>query len=314
MTVAITDVALAVLLGGALGCGAWLALAALPSWRAPALVDRVGPYVRDVTDPAGRSLPVRVVDPTAVLARGAGGVWRRAQRRFALRLGTSASIERRLQQAGRGGDVAAFRGDQLAWGLVGAAFGAVLLGAVIVAGRFQPPSVVLPVVGAVAGAIGSDMMLSSQAKARVARIGEELPTVLEFLSLCLAAGEGVLGSVRRVAQVGSGELTAELRAVTVEVDTGATLTDALGAMARRLDAPVLTRAVDHVVAAIDRGSPLAQTLQAQAADAREQAQRTLIEQAGRKEIFMMIPLVFGLLPLSVLFAIFPGIAMLRLGF
>ena len=42
-------------------------------------------------------------------------------------------------------------------------------------------------------------------------------------------------------------------------------------------------------------------------------QRRLIEQAGRKEIYMLIPLVFLILPLSVLFAVFPGIFMLRLG-
>ena len=34
--------------------------------------------------------------------------------------------------------------------------------------------------------------------------------------------------------------------------------------------------------------------------------------AGRKEIAMMVPLVFMVLPLSVLFAVFPGIAILQL--
>ena len=43
------------------------------------------------------------------------------------------------------------------------------------------------------------------------------------------------------------------------------------------------------------------------------AKRALIESAGRKEIAMLVPLVFMILPLSVLFAVFPGILMLRLG-
>ncbi len=54
-------------------------------------------------------------------------------------------------------------------------------------------------------------------------------------------------------------------------------------------------------------------LHAQALDAREDAKRSLIEQAGRKEIWMLFPLVFLILPLSILFAVFPGIFMLRLG-
>ncbi|WP_156761991.1 type II secretion system F family protein [Microbacterium karelineae] len=309
-----TELALAVLLGGALGVGLWCIAAALPSWRAPALIHRLAPYIRDVTDPAGTTLPTVLGDPTEALAGGLRSMWNRAQGRFANLAGGSDALERRLAQAGRGGDVATFRGQQLAWAIAGCGAGAALVVVVAFAGRFTAPAVALPLVGAIAGAVARDVILTSRARARIARIEEELPTVLEFLALCLSAGEGVFGSVRRVAGVGTGELTTELRAVAVEVDTGSTLADALTAMTRRLQVPVLTRAIDHAVAAIDRGSPLAETLQAQAADAREDAKRSLIETAGRKEILMMIPLVFGLLPLSVLFAIFPGITMLRLGF
>lgn len=308
-----TDVALAVVLGGALGAGLWCVAAAMPSWRAPALVHRLGPYIRDVTDPAGTTLPTAVTDPTVALTGGLHALWRRAQKAFAAVAGGSDALERRLAQAGRTPDAAAFRGQQLAWGVTGLGAGAVLVALLIATGRFFAPAIVLPLAGAVAALIARDVTLASQARSRVARIEDELPTVLEFLALCLAAGEGILGSVRRVASVGSGELTAELRAVTVEVDTGATLPDALVAMTRRLQAPVLTRAIDHAVAAIERGSPLAETLQAQAADARDEAKRALIETAGRKEIWMLIPVVVGLLPLSVLFAIFPGVTMLQIG-
>ena len=55
------------------------------------------------------------------------------------------------------------------------------------------------------------------------------------------------------------------------------------------------------------------TVLRKAIDAREDAKRALIESAGRKEILMLLPLVFLILPLSVLFAVFPGIVMLKLG-
>jgi len=71
--------------------------------------------------------------------------------------------------------------------------------------------------------------------------------------------------------------------------------------------------VDQIVAALEHGAPLATVLRAQADDTREEAKRTLIEQAGRKEIFMLLPLVFLILPLSVVFAIYPGLFILRLG-
>lgn len=59
-------------------------------------------------------------------------------------------------------------------------------------------------------------VMTVAARRRVARIHDELPTVLEFLSLCLAAGEPLLDSLRRVAGVSTGELVVELRAAVIE--------------------------------------------------------------------------------------------------
>jgi len=210
-------------------------------------------------------------------------------------------------------DAAAFRGRQLGAAIGGLAAGGILVIALVLLGRGAPTLAILPPLLAVAAVVICDLLLSRAAKARVGRIEEELPTVLEFLALCLSAGEGILDSLRRVSEVGAGELTAEYRGVVIAVGTGSSLPESLAALARRLEIPSLTRSVDQLVAAIDRGAPLAHVLHAQALDAREDAKRGLIERAGRKEIVMLLPLVFLILPLSILFAVFPGIFMLRLG-
>ena len=171
----------------------------------------------------------------------------------------------------------------------------------------------LPLVGATGAAVGEQSLRRAGDRARGRRLHEELPVVLEFLALCLSAGEGLLDALRRVGSRGTGELAAGIREVVVEVGTGSALTDALLAFARREDSPALSRAIDQLVAAVDRGTPLADVLHAHAADARAGEQRELIEQAGRKEIAMLVPLVFLILPVSVLFAIFPGVVMLDLG-
>lgn len=59
--------------------------------------------------------------------------------------------------------------------------------------------------------------------------------------------------------------------------------------------------------------PLSDLSDVELAHEREDAKRALIEQAGKKEISMMLPLVFLILPLSVVFAVFPGVLILRLG-
>jgi tight adherence protein C len=57
-----------------------------------------------------------------------------------------------------------------------------------------------------------------------------------------------------------------------------------------------------------------EVLRAQAQDSRDDAKRQLLESAGRKEVAMLVPLVFLILPVTVLFAIFPGVMVLQLGF
>ena len=66
-----------------------------------------------------------------------------------------------------------------------------------------------------------------------------------------------------------------------------------------------------MVIAVERGTPLAEVLRAQAQDVREDGRRAVLEAGGRKEIAMMVPVVFVVLPITVLFAVFPGFAFLR---
>lgn len=300
-----SDIAYAVVLGTALGVGVCLLVSLAPRWGAPSLARRIAPYIRDVTD--GRGLDV------AVGGRELWSTWGAIGRRFARVAGGDGALARRLRRAAWSIDTTQFRARQLAWAVGGLAGGGVVVVILVLIGNAAPSLGLVPVLAAVGAALGYDAWLTRAARVRVARIEDELPTVLEFLALCLSAGEGILDSLRRVSEIGAGDLTSELRGVVVAVGTGSSLSQSLTRLAGRLDVAGLSRAVDQLVAALDRGAPLAQVLHAQALDAREDAKRGLIERAGRKEIYMLVPLVFLILPLSVLFAVFPGIFMLRLG-
>ncbi len=309
-TAPISSMALAVVLGTALGLGVWLLIALLPRWRALPLERRIAPYVRDVTDPRGAT-PWLTTDawapPTLGRVLAAAGI------RFANLFGSSTTVARRLAQAGRAGGVEQFRARQLTWGIVGLLAGSIAVIGVTLAGRFTPVAATVPAITALAGVVLCDVLLQRAAKARRARLQEELPPVLEFLGLCLAAGESLLDALRRVGSIGSGELSRELAGVVLEARTGSTLGESLTSLSHRLELPAFSRAVDQLVAALERGAPLVQVLQSQAHDAREAARHELIERAGRSEILMLIPLVFLILPLSVIYAVYPGVFMLRLG-
>ncbi|GAA2915507.1 tight adherence protein C [Microbacterium keratanolyticum] len=301
--------AVSTLLGGLLGAGAFLLLSALPRWRALPLTVRIAPHLRDVTGETDQPRLWSARMPTT-----AGARWADIAHRLLDVIGAGGgTVPLRLSQAGVDRTLASFRGRQLGWAVAGVAVGAIGTIVLALAGRMSLPAVLLPVVtGAVAGVI-YDYLLSMRAKARVARLSEELPTVLEFFALCLSARETPLDALRRVASTGSGELSQELRLVVLAVHTGSGLGEAFGESAQRLQIPAYSRVVDQLVAALERGAPLAAVLQAQASDAREESKRGLIESAGRKEILMLLPLVFLILPLSVIFAVFPGMFILRLG-
>jgi tight adherence protein C len=140
----------------------------------------------------------------------------------------------------------------------------------------------------------------------------EFPTVAELLALAVSAGEGAVGALERVCRLSHGELAAELRRCLADARAGANLPTALQGLADRTGLVSLARFVDGIVVAVERGTPLAEVLRAQAQDVREDGRRTLLEQGGRKEIYMMVPIVFLTLPVTVLFALYPGLRLLHL--
>jgi tight adherence protein C len=205
---------------------------------------------------------------------------------------------------------------QLLWGLGGFAVAAALAVFSFSNGRLPLPfAAPLPAVGAVAGIVLRDQLLALAASRRLARIEEELPTVLEFLSLSLAAGEAITDAMDRVARIGSsGELGREFRRVMADVSTGIPFATALRQFEARLAMPMLSRCVDQILGALERGTPVAAVLLDHAHDGRDTAKRRLLESAGKKEVAMLVPLVFLILPLSIIIAVFPGVFVLRTGF
>ena len=301
---------LALALGVIGGVGLWSVAARLPALAGPRLARRVAPYLLDVSAEARRLQRPADQDPVPVLGVLAAPGLDVFQRLFGGVLGTTGRTAVLLARAGRGWSIEGYRLRQLVWALLGAAAGTGA-GALAALQGTTGALVAAPVVGAIAGPLLRDRLLVSEGNRRVARIEGELPTVLEFLALSLAAGEGVHDGLRRVASVGSGLVSALFRRVVDETAVGVPLATALGRTADELRIPALTRCVTHVVGALERGSPLAEVLRVQASDAREAARRTLLEEAGKKEIAMMVPLVFLILPVTIAFAVFPGILVLQ---
>jgi tight adherence protein C len=83
-------------------------------------------------------------------------------------------------------------------------------------------------------------------------------------------------------------------------------------MSRRVQSNTLRRFVDALVIAVNRGAPLIEVLHSHAREARDMQRNRVLEVAGKSEISMMIPVVFLILPISILFALWPSLSNLNL--
>ncbi len=221
-------------------------------------------------------------------------------------------LERRLIRAGERPDVVRFRLSQVTAASVTAGSGLLLCLVLVAAGRefAVVPALLLIVLAGSIGWLGADYQLTRRIGRRNDLIRSSLPPVAELLALAVASGESTQSALERVVRTMSGPLADECAQACAETSTGVGFIESLEHMADRCDVPSIRRFVDGISIAVSRGTPLADVLRAQAADARADHHRLLLEAAGRKEVLMLIPLVFLILPTVVLVALFPAMSAL----
>ncbi|WP_131745745.1 type II secretion system F family protein [Frankia sp. Cppng1_Ct_nod] len=302
------------LLGLLGGVGLVIVVLRSPTARRIRLADRIDPYLRDT--PSQSRLLADRTRSGASSRSGLEALLRPfvndAARRLDRFLGGRSALQRRLTQAGGRTSSEEFRIQQVICAAVGALLGAFLLLVRALSGFGPPPivGVALVVAGVAGGILGRDWWLGRAIREREEKILIEFPTVAELLALAVTAGESPIGALERVSRLSHGELGRELRSALADARAGATLVQALEGMASRTTVASLARFVDGMAVAIERGTPLAEVLRAQAVDVREAGKRQLLEAGGRKEIAMMVPVVFFVLPTTVIFAFYPAIVSL----
>ncbi|CAB4770721.1 unannotated protein [freshwater metagenome] len=303
------------LLGATGGAGLLLVVARLRVMGRAQLSDRVLPYVRDLPQVGARPTPRRT-DTSPLLGAAVavyGPVLRALAESVERVLGGASSVRRRIERAGLDLTVQDFRVQQVVWGLVG-------LGATAAWGLLRTLGgdggvlghTLVSLVAFAFGVLARDTHLTSQVRTRERRMVAEFPTIAELLALSVAAGESPVGALDRVVQRSRGELSRDLAAVLAAIRTGEPIGSAFDRLAATTGVPVVARFAQGVAVAVERGTPLADVLHAQAADVREAGRRELIETAARREVLMMVPVVFLVLPVTVLFAFWPGLVGLSL--
>lgn len=220
-------------------------------------------------------------------------------------------LRARLEELGRGNqkEYEIFRIRQF-----GYSAGAVAIGLVVFAIISHSSLIVIP--GSIfLGTLiylAIDKELSREIKKRREVIEAEFPAVIEMLTLAIAAGETPMSAMLRIANTSDCHLAKEFQIVVAEVRTGVPLNMTLDAMGRRVKSVMIRRFVDALVTATLRGAPIVEVLSRHAVEARGNQRNRVMAAAGKAEISMMIPVVFLILPISIMFALWPSLTNLNM--
>lgn len=273
--------------------GITLVVFGLPPVRGGGIAARTEPFLGD-RDPRHTAPTFRVLGRCGLLDRP--------------------DLVQRLDAAGRDRDVVVFRLEQLVWALAagGIAAAAVAVRWLSGAGPSITTSSLLLGLGLVSGWSAREWWLTREVDRRNSSIAEQLPSAIDHMALALMAGEAIQGSLQRAGKTVGAPLGAEMARVVAEVRAGSTMLASLERLRARNDHPAVSSFVNALGAAIERGSSLTEVLSAQADEIREARRRELLESGGRREIWMLIPVVFLILPVIVIFALYPGLITLEL--
>jgi tight adherence protein C len=165
----------------------------------------------------------------------------------------------------------------------------------------------LAVVSPAAGFLAPDLWLARLTRERASRARRELPALLDLLRVTVEAGGSLPEALRLVGERAEGPLAAEWRAAGRQVSLGLPQSQALRGMLERLPLPELSTLVNALERASRHGAPLADTLAAQARDARFSLARRAREDAARAGPKIQLVVALLLVP-SVLLLVVAALA------
>ena len=131
--------------------------------------------------------------------------------------------------------------------------------------------------------------------------------IADLIALSVTAGNSLSSALIQVSESVLPPWQNQLTIIRLELASGLSVTSCLERAARRLQHPTFTKFVTAILLTLERGTPLSAQLRVQANEVAELLRRDLLNQAGKKETAMLLPVVFLILPTIVIATLFPGV-------
>jgi tight adherence protein C len=156
----------------------------------------------------------------------------------------------------------------------------------------------------------SSWLVRRKANARRSEVLRALPTALDLITTCMEAGLSFDSGLAKVIEKTRGTLADEFGRVLHEMQMGKARRDALRDMAKRLEVRDITSFTAAIIQADQMGMSLGPVMRAQSEDVRLRRRQRAEEAAMKAPVKMLFPLMFCILPSTILVVLGPGLVTL----
>ena len=140
-----------------------------------------------------------------------------------------------------------------------------------------------------------------------AELNQELSKILQMLAIMISAGESSIAALRYISERSSGRLATLIKASLENYKNNGNLFSTLEFVSSATNSAQVRRLLNAIRISSERGSPMLDTLQNQVRSLNKEIKVNLLNKAGKSEIALLVPVVFLILPTSILFAVWPSI-------
>lgn len=147
---------------------------------------------------------------------------------------------------------------------------------------------------------------------RQAHFSLEVSDFASVLGLALHNGENPLGALDWVSQRLRGDMGHRLRQAVLAIKTGSSFNIEITALAKERKFAHYGETLDRLARAAQLGTDVSSQVQTLAESSISGHRVQLLSQQSRTELRMLLPLVFMILPTTILFAVYPSLQMLQI--
>lgn len=133
-----------------------------------------------------------------------------------------------------------------------------------------------------------------------------------LLAVALDSGLSLVAALHETFSRAQGQVASKFKRLLAALELGGNLFDELDALRANAGNSPIGALVIKLQVSLQFGSPLSQQLMDLSQTLRHQVAQTQLATATKKENLMLLPLVFLILPVTVLFAVFPAVQYLKI--